>query len=101
MINKFIIAMVQFFYVVSVGVVQEFPSTQKKGEMTRKQTLVLKEAAGKNADSFVANCWGENIISLQAGDLVAASLRFSAVERNGVYYQDINIRGIELWRKKS
>ena len=101
MINKFIIAMVQFFYVVSVGVVQEFPSTQKKGEMTRKQTLVLKETGGKNADSFVVNCWGENILSLQVGDLVAASLRFSAVERNGVYYQDINIRGIELWRKKS
>ena len=69
--------------------------------MTRKQTLVLREAGGTKADSFVANCWGENIIPLQAGDFVAANLRFTAVERNGVYYQDINIRGIELWRKKS
>ena len=93
--------MVQFFYVVSVGVVQEFASTQKKGEMTRKQTLVLREPGGTKADSFVVNCWGENIIALQAGDFVAASLRFTAVERNGVYYQDINITRIELWRKKS
>ena len=58
---------------------------------TQKSTIVLQEFGGKYENSYVASLIG-NQVKLYAGDIVWASLRFSAREYNGSSYQDITIQ---------
>lgn len=60
---------------------------------TQKSTIVLQEAGGKYENSFVASLIGSQI-KVSPGDIVWASLRFSAREYNGSVYQDITIQEI-------
>ncbi len=60
---------------------------------TQKSTIVLQEAGGKYENSFVASLIGGQI-KVSPGDIVWASLRFSAREYNGSVYQDITIQEI-------
>lgn len=58
---------------------------------TQKSTIVLQELGGRYEDSYVASLLGSQV-KVSAGDLVWASLRFSAHEYNGATYQDITIQ---------
>lgn len=60
---------------------------------TQKTTIVLQEFGGKYENSYVASLLG-NQAKFYAGDIVWASLRFSAREYNGSSYQDITIQDI-------
>ena len=60
---------------------------------TQKTTIVLHEFGGKYENSYVASLLG-NQAKFYAGDIVWASLRFSAREYNGSSYQDITIQDI-------
>ena len=60
---------------------------------TQKTTIVLQEFGGKYDNSYVASLLG-NQVKFYAGDIVWASLRFSAREYNGSSYQDITIQDI-------
>ena len=60
---------------------------------TQKTTFVLQEFGGKYENSYVASLLG-NQAKFYAGDIVWASLRFSAREYNGSSYQDITIQDI-------
>ena len=60
---------------------------------TQKTTIVLQEFGGKYENSYVASLLG-NQVKFYAGDIVWASLRFSAREYNGSSYQDITIQDI-------
>lgn len=60
---------------------------------TQKSTIVLQEAGGKYENSFVASLIGSQV-KVSPGDIVWASLRFSAREYNGSTYQDITIQEI-------
>ena len=60
---------------------------------TQKTTIVLQEFGGKYENSYVASLLG-NQAKVYAGDIVWASLRFSAREYNGSSYQDITIQDI-------
>lgn len=60
---------------------------------TQKTTIVLQEFGGKYENSYVASLFG-NQAKFYAGDIVWASLRFSAREYNGSSYQDITIQDI-------
>ena len=60
---------------------------------TQKSTIVLQEFGGKYENSYVASLLG-NQAKFYAGDIVWASLRFSAREYNGSSYQDITIQDI-------
>ena len=60
---------------------------------TQKTTIVLQEFGGKYENSYVASLLG-NQAKFYAGDIVWASLRFSAREYNGSSYQDITIEDI-------
>lgn len=64
----------------------------KNGE-SQKSIIVLQELGNKYEDSFVASLIG-NQVQLYPGDLVWASLRFSASEFNGSTYQDVTIQEI-------
>lgn len=57
---------------------------------TQKSTVVLQEFGGKYEDSYVASLLG-NQVKFYAGDIIWASLRFSAREYNGSSYQDITM----------
>lgn len=58
---------------------------------TQKSTVVLQEFGGKYEDSYVASLLG-NQVKFYPGDIIWASLRFSAREYNGSSYQDITIQ---------
>ena len=60
---------------------------------TQKTTIVLQEFGGKYENSYVASLLG-NQVKFYAGDIVWASLRFSAREYNGSSSQDITIQDI-------
>ena len=60
---------------------------------TQQTTIVLQEFGGKYENSYVASLLG-NQVKFYAGDIVWASLRFSAREYNGSSYQDITIQDI-------
>lgn len=60
---------------------------------TQKTTIVLQEFGGKYENSYVASLLG-NQAKFYSGDIVWASLRFSAREYNGSSYQDITIQDI-------
>ena len=60
---------------------------------TQKTTIVLQEFGGEYENSYVASLLG-NQAKFYAGDIVWASLRFSAREYNGSSYQDITIQDI-------
>ena len=60
---------------------------------TQKTTIVLQEFGGKYENSYVASLLG-NQAKFYAGDIVWASLRFSAREYNGSSYQDITFQDI-------
>ena len=60
---------------------------------TQKTAIVLQEFGGKYENSYVASLLG-NQAKFYAGDIVWASLRFSAREYNGSSYQDITIQDI-------
>ena len=60
---------------------------------TQKTTIVLQEFGGKYENSYVASLLG-NQAKFYAGDIVWASLRFSAREYKGSSYQDITIQDI-------
>ena len=60
---------------------------------TQKTTIVLQEFGGKYENSYVASLLG-NQVKFYAGDIVWASLRFSAREYNGSSYQDITSQDI-------
>ena len=60
---------------------------------TQKTTIVLQEFGGKYENSYVASLLG-NQVKFYAGDIMWASLRFSAREYNGSSYQDITIQDI-------
>ena len=65
-------------------------SIQTQNGSMQKSTVVLQEVNGKYADSYVASLLG-NQVKFYAGDIIWASLRFSAREYNGSSYQDITI----------
>ena len=82
--------MKSFFKVVS----QTDPVTiNTQNGTTQKTTIVLQEFGGKYENSYVASLLG-NQAKFYAGDIVWASLRFSAREYNGSSYQDITIQDI-------
>lgn len=58
---------------------------------TPKSQIILQELGGKYEDSYVTSLLG-NQIKVYPGDLVWATLRFSARECNGSNYQDITIK---------
>lgn len=59
----------------------------------QKSTITLQEVGGRYEDSYVASLIG-NQVKFYPGDLVWASLRFSARDYNGSTYQDITIQEV-------
>lgn len=57
--------------------------------------IVLQELGGKYENSYVATMFGEQArVRFQAGELVAAVLRFTTREYNGQMYQDVTLNEI-------
>lgn len=63
--------------------------TKKDGTTCQKQTITLRELGGKFADQYVATWLGEQMLNINEGATIAASLRFSARTYDGQDYQDI------------
>lgn len=82
--------MKNIFRVVSQGEPFTVKSEKSEGGQTTKCTIVLQEINGRYADSFVAAMLGNDATCrFYPGDVVYASLRFTAREYNGQMYQDI------------
>ena len=82
--------MKKIFRVVSQGDPFTVKSEKSEGGQTTKCTIVLQEINGRYADSFVAIMLGNDATcKFYPGDVVYASLRFTAREYNGQMYQDI------------
>ena len=57
--------------------------------------IVLQELGGKYENSYVATMFGEQARRrFEAGELVAAALRFTTREYNGQMYQDVTVNEI-------
>lgn len=89
--------MTNVFIVASVGATESIASTKEPGKNFYKRSIVLRELGGQHADSFLCNCLGdEATASIAIGQLVAASLRFQAVEYGGRTFQDCIVRELRV-----
>lgn len=89
--------MTNVFIVASVGTTESIASTKEPGKTINKRSIVLRDLCGQYADSFICNCLGNDATApLAPGQLVAASLRFQAVEYNGRIYQDCLCRELRV-----
>ena len=83
------------FKVVQQGEAYAVQSKQNEGGQTMKCNIVLQELGGKYEDQYVCTMLGNAATGkFYTGDVVAASLRFSAREYNGQIYQDILVTDI-------
>lgn len=60
---------------------------------SQKSIITLQELGGQYQNAYVATLFG-NQVKFYPNDLVTASLRFSAREHNGNYFQDVTINEI-------
>ena len=65
----------------------------QNGGTTQKSVVVLQEMGGRFEDTYVASLLGGQI-RVSPGEIVWASLRFSAHDYNGSSYQDITVQEI-------
>lgn len=83
------------FKVVQQGEAFAVQSQKAEGGQTMKCNIVLQELGGKFENQYVGAMLGNTAqCRFYAGDVVAASLRFSAREHNGAMYQDILVTEI-------
>lgn len=76
--------------VVQQGEAYAVQSQKAEGGQVMKCNIVLQELGGKFENEFVATMLGNMAqCRFAAGDVVAATLRFSKREYNGQVYQDI------------
>ena len=82
--------MKKIFRVVSQTEPVAVQNQKAEGGQMAKCSIVLQEINGRYADSFVATMLGNDATcKFYPGDVVYASLRFTAREYNGQMYQDI------------
>ena len=84
------------FYRVTAQSEPFFVQSQKaEGGQMSKCHIVLQELGGKYENSYVATMLGEQARGrFEAGELVAAALRFTTREYNGQMYQDVTVNEI-------
>ena len=83
------------FKVVQQGEAFAVQSQKSDSGQTMKCNIVLQELGGKFEDQFVGALLGGAVQCRYCqGDVVAASLRFSAREYNGAVYQDVLVTEI-------
>ena len=83
------------FKVVQQGEAFAVQSKQNENGQTMKCNIVLQELGGKFEDQFVGSMLGNMATAkFYAGDVVAASLRFSTRDYNGATYQDVLVNEI-------
>ena len=84
-----------FFRVTAQGEVFYVQSQKAEGGQVSMCNIVLQELGGKYENSYVATMFGEQARGrFEAGELVAAALRFTTREYNGQVYQDIVVNDI-------
>ena len=84
-----------FFRVTAQSETFAVPSQKAEGGQISKCNIVLQELGGKYENSYVATMFGEQARGrFEAGELVAAALRFTTREYNGQVYQDIVVNDI-------
>lgn len=66
---------------------------KQDGSTISKSTIILQEIGGKFENQYVCALLGNQARYFQ-GDIVYASLRFTAREYQGQHYQDITIQDI-------
>ena len=87
--------MKSIFKVVQQGEAFAVQSQKSDSGQTMKCNIVLQELGGKFEDQFVGALLGGAVQCRYCqGDVVAASLRFSAREYNGAVYQDVLVTEI-------
>ena len=84
------------FYRVTAQSEPFFVQSQKaEGGQVSMCHIVLQELGGKYENSYVATMFGEQARGrFDAGELVAAALRFTTREYNGQMYQDVTVNEI-------
>lgn len=87
------------FKVVNQGQPFTRQKQEAEGGLLKVCNITLQELGGKYADRFYAALLG-NLAECRfyEGELVAASLRFSAREYNGTVFQDISVTDIQKIR---
>lgn len=69
--------------------------TKQDGTNIQKSSLFLQDIGSQYADSYACTLLGNNAtVTYLPNDLVLASLRFTAREHNGNFYQDILVQDI-------
>ena len=87
--------MKSIFKVVQQGEAFAVQSQKSDSGQTMKCNIVLQELGGKYENQYVGAMLGNAALcKFYPGDVVAASLRFSAREYNGQIYQDILVTDI-------
>lgn len=87
--------MTEIFKVVQQGEALAVQSRTSETGQTLRCTLVLQEIGGKYADQYVCTMLGTMAeCRFYNGDMVVASLRFTAHEHGGAFYQDVMVNEI-------
>jgi len=85
----------QIFKVLQQSPTQWVDSQKAEGGKLAKSSIVLQQIGGRFEDSFAATILGPQAQCLfYPGDVVAASLRFTAREYQGQMFQDIVVNEI-------
>ena len=88
--------MTTIFKVVQQSEALAVPSKQSETGETKKSTIVLQEFGGKYADQYACTMLGPTAeCRFYGGELVVASLRFTAHEHAGAFYQDVLVNDIQ------
>ena len=82
--------MVQLYKVISQS--ETINISRQDGTTTQKSVLVLQELGGQYANTFAA--FLGNQVRFNAGDRVAAALRFTTHEYQQQHYQDVQVTEI-------
>ena len=92
--------MKSIFKVVQQGEAFAVQSQKSDSGRTMKCNIVLQELGGKYENQYAAAMLGNAAqCKFYPGDLVVATLRFTAREYNGQVYQDILVTDIEKVKK--
>lgn len=83
--------MIQLYKVISQS--ETINISRQDGTTTQKSVLVLQELGGQYANTFAAALLG-NQVRFNAGDRVAAALRFTTHEYQQQHYQDVQVTEI-------
>ncbi|MDO4159858.1 MAG: DUF3127 domain-containing protein [Prevotellaceae bacterium] len=88
-------ATTKIYRVVSCGEMETVQRRNADEGLLNKRNIVLKEMGDNWADELAATLLGNNAqLQFYKGDMVAATLRFTAKEYKDKYYQEVTVTDI-------